>query len=62
MRPPHFQPILAWESEQLEHPGNPGPSCLASSLSLVSPPGALCDQRPLNILQLLQRLGVPSIR
>jgi hypothetical protein len=46
----------------LEHPGNSGPSCLVSSLSLVSPPGALCDQRPLNILQLLRRLGVPSIR
>lgn len=61
MRPPHFQPILARESEQLERPGNSGPSCLASSLSLVSPPGALCDQRPLNILQLLRRLGVPSI-
>lgn len=61
MRPPHFQPILAREFEQLERPGNSGPSYLASSLSLVSPPGALCDQRPLNILQLLRRLGVPSI-
>lgn len=61
MGPPHFQPVLARETGQLERPANSGPSCLPSSLTLVSAPRALCDQRPLNIPLLRPRLDVPSV-